>query len=401
MAINYKHVIPFLLAPLIGVPIGMQLFDRIEDTPAVEAKAAGPRIAKALPGPSGTVQANRDAGGSGGFTFSDLMQVMRAGGSAMPAGESEAAFHAALRNMSQEPASDERIRRLQAAYNRWVRDNPAQALSQLESIRAEERQEIVANALAMLAREQPDKFQAYIDSIGHDANKVLAATLGAIADRAPKDALTWLQQNPGRDPQGELMAAVLPNLIREDLPLAAKTVSGMESQAPLALIQQVAVAYAQQDPAQAYAWVGSVLQHTDKPPSQVLNEVSASVVADDPARAASFLNRVSDPAVRESLMGELAMQKAQDDLPSAWNWLSQYRTDDGYTGSALNLLYRLSYAKPNEVAAVLPSITDGEIQMAAATHLARFWQQRDRAGYQSWVASLPAGAVRDAAMSAQ
>lgn len=401
MPINYKNVIPFLLAPLIGVPIGMQLFERAENGFPAETNIAGPASVKASPGTTSTVQAGKDRSGASGFTFSDLMQVMRGGGTAMPAGELEAAFHTALRNMSQEPATDERIRKLQAVYNRWVRDNPAQALSQLESIRAEERREIVANALAMLAREQPEKFQAYIDGLGHDANTVLAATLGAIAEKAPQDALAWLQQNPGRDPQGELIAAVLPNLIRDDLPLAAKTVAGMESQAPLALIQQVAVAYAQQDPAQAYAWVGTVLQQTDKPPSQVLNEVSASVVASNPSQAANYLNRVTDPVIRGSLMGELAMQKAQDNLPAAWNWLSQYSTDDSYTGTALNLLYRWSYAKPGEVAAVLPSIADSEIQMAAATHLARFWQQRDRAGYQSWVASLPAGAVRDAAMSAQ
>jgi hypothetical protein len=400
MAFNYKIVIPFLLAPLIGVPIGMQLFERIENENAPRIKAAAADPARAPSGASGPAQ-EKNEGGASGFTFADLMQAMRTGGAAMPAGEPEAAFHAALRNMAQEPATDDRIRKLQAIYNRWVRDNPAQALSQLESIRADERQEIVANALAMLAREQPDKFQAYIDSIGHDANTVLAATLGAIAEKAPQDALTWLQQNPGRDPQGELIAAVLPNLIRDDLPLAAKTVAGMEAQAPIALIQQVAVAYAQQDPAQAYAWVGNVLQHTDKSPSQVLNEVSASLVADNPNGAAGYLNRISDPVVRQSLMGELAMQKAQDDLPTAWNWLSQYSTDEHYGDTALNLLYRWSYARPKEVAAVLPSIADGEMQLAAATHLARFWQQRDRAGYQSWVASLPAGAMRDAAMSAQ
>jgi hypothetical protein len=46
-------------------------------------------------------------------------------------------------------------------------------------------------------------------------------------------------------------------------------------------------------------------------------------------------------------------------------------------------------------------VADAEVQSAAATHLSRFWQQRDPAGYQAWVASLPPGALKNSAMELQ
>ncbi|HEX3139838.1 MAG TPA: hypothetical protein VHQ87_07275 [Rhizobacter sp.] len=113
--------------------------------------------------------------------------------------------------------------------------------------------------------------------------------------------------------------------------------------------------------------------------------------------ALDTLARTSDPQRKTALIREIAAQKAQDDLGSAWTWLTQYRGDPGYAENMRNLLYQWSYARPEHVAALLPQVQSGEAQAAAAQQLAQLWNKKDPNAYHAWVASLPDGALKTAA----
>jgi len=164
-------------------------------------------------------------------------------------------------------------------------------------------------------------------------------------------------------------------------------------------VQAVAAEYARRDPARAYAWAAEMAAARHDDPAEGLHAVSASLVAADPARAAQFLAGSSDPAVRGSLIAEISQQRGEQDLPGAWRWLDQFKDEPSYGANARSLLSRWSYAKPQEVADLLQSVTDPELQTAAARELASSWQQQDPARYGAWVASLPPGPLKTAASS--
>jgi hypothetical protein len=115
--------------------------------------------------------------------------------------------------------------------------------------------------------------------------------------------------------------------------------------------------------------------------------------------ALDTLARTANPQQKTELIREITALKAQDDLRSAWGWLTQHRSDPAYAESARNLLYQWSYARPEHVAALLPEVTSGEAQVAAAQQLAQFWNKKDPHAYHAWVASLPEGALKAAARS--
>ena len=373
---NIKIWLPFLLAPLIGGAIGLHLFNTAQDAPA-PAAASADRIA--LP-----VAAER----------SNIFD--RDPAAAADASDAEGAFVAALN----QPPGPGRVALLQAAYTRWVLQAPVAALASLERIPAEERQPVVAHALAMLAQQRPEHFLTYANAITDHYTSYMAAAMGLLAESNPRLALALVQRNQDRaDPHGVILNALLPGLIQSDLALAAETVAALKDRASIAHLQQIAAAYARQDPKQAYDWVTQVLaQRTDLAPGDVLNDITGSLVAANPTAAAAYLARSTDPQVRKSLLSELSMQKGQDDLAAAWSWLDEYKADAHYAETALNLLYRWSYTRPDAVAQLLPTVTDAQVQSAAATHLARFWQKTDGAGYQAWLAALPPGPLKDAAM---
>ncbi|MFP5392625.1 MAG: hypothetical protein ACLGI6_13945 [Gammaproteobacteria bacterium] len=237
---------------------------------------------------------------------------------------------------------------------------------------------------------------------GPARTQALVQALAALAEQQPALALEAIRRHPQLDVNGVLSAAVLPALIRKDLALAAETVAAMGARAPVALIQQVAAAYARSDPATAYAWLARVAQgRTDLPPARLVDAVSSSLVASDADAAAHFMGQTPDAGVRKSLMNEIAIRKGQDDLGAAWNWLAQYSSDPAHGEAVQNLLYRWSYTKPEEVARLLPQVTEPDVQAEAAAHLTRFWQQKDPQGYQKWLASLPPGALRNVALAAR
>lgn len=379
MSIKFATWFPFLLAPVIGGVIGLQLFNSIHEEPvAIDDR------------PIPTIQQSSIP------LLAELINLFDSKASVVEnASDGEAAFMAAL----QEPVGPGRIKNLQAAYTGWVLQVPIQAIASIDRMRSDERQEIVAHALAILAQRRPEQFLNYVNGITHDYTTYMAAAMEVLAETNSGLALTLVHRNQDRaDPHGVIIAALLPGLLRDDLALAVQTVTDMKDRASIAHIQQVATAYARQDSKQAYEWVYKILAtRTDITPLQVLNDISGSLVASNPTEAANYLNRTSDPQIRKSLMGEISMQKGQQDLADAWTWLNQYKVDEHYGETALNLLYRWSYTKPAEVAKILPTVTDAQVQSAAVTHLSRFWQKKDPVGYQAWVASLPPGSMKNLA----
>ena len=380
---HLKLWLPFLLAPIIGGAIGWHVFNTAHDAPVPASPAPA-----AVSTPSAALLSG------------ELANVFDHTAAAVDtAPDAAAAFTAALTL----PPGPNRAALLQAAFTRWVLQAPVPALASIERLPAEERQPVVAHALAMLAQQRPEQFLTYANALSDNYTTYMAAAMGLLAESNPQLALALVQRNRERaDPHGVIMNALLPGMIRSDLALAAETVAAMQDRASIAHIQQVAAAYAQHDPQQAYDWVNRVLaKRTDIAPAQVLNDITASLVAGNPTAAANYLARSTDPVIRKSLLGEIAMQKGQEDLDAAWTWLNEYQADEHYGETALNLLYRWSYSRPEEVAKILPTVTDVQVQGAVATHLARFWQKKDPTGYQAWLASLPPGPVRDTALEQQ
>lgn len=263
------------------------------------------------------------------------------------------------------------------------------------------REAVVAPALAKLAEQQAPVALSILGAVTGNYAAYASAVLGAIAKSDPRRAWDWAVQNADRDPGGEVMRALLPDIAPTYLDTAARAIAAMGDRAPVPVIQQVAAEYAMRDPQQAYTWALSFAQ--TRPAAavdEIVSSVSAALAAHGPDDAAVFLNEATDPRIRASLIREIANRKSETDLREAWGWLSQYSADASYPENARNLLYRWAYLRPEEVASILRDVTDTEMRVAVARELASQWQRRDSVAYQTWVAALPAGPLRSAVAGA-
>jgi len=288
---------------------------------------------------------------------------------------------------------DQRFELTSSAFARLLREDAAQALLEIEHIPADERDAVVATALAQWAGSAPEQAWQQMNRSDLPA-PYRAAMLSALAELDPQHALAWLQQEASQPadsrPAFELYRAALPSLLREDLSAAAEAVADLQERAPVDLIQQVATEYAKRDARQMYAWVESLTHHSAHEQLQTLQAVSSALVAANPNAAIAYVEH-ADEQVRSSLLKEIASQKAAQNVRSGWEWLSRYRDDASYRENARALLGQWSYAKPTEVGEVVLGVADVELQRALAEQLAAVWRERDETAFRNWVANLPPG----------
>lgn len=295
----------------------------------------------------------------------------------------EEAFSSALAQTDGEWKSAQ----LTTAFTRLLAHSSGKALREVNRIPIDYRQQVVGSALAQLAAQQPERVLGYLEGISDNYATYLGIVLAVIAQRDPRRAVDIAMQNTHRDPTGEAFRTLIPVLVQSNLEMGASAVGAM-SKPSVALIQQVASEYARNDPDRAYQWTFEVARHNGRDSvNEAVDALSVSLAISSPELAANFLSRTPDPIVRNSLIRAISQQMGQQDLHSAWAWLSQYRTDSSYSENARNLLYRWCYVKPEEVAELLVSIEDREIRSAVADELAAAWQRKDPEAYEAWLGS--------------
>jgi hypothetical protein len=198
----------------------------------------------------------------------------------------------------------------------------------------------------------------------------------------------------------ELVSAMLRGLLLLAGVLAGVVIGRMSGSEPAAAEGPVvAVQQALPVPTPAPACPpASAAEAEETPAARAQAERAAAQAQAEALQAAqAALAQEREPERRSELIREIAAHKAQDDLGLAWTWLAQHRTDPGHAENVRNLLYHWSYARPEHVAALLPQVTSGEAQTAAAHQLAQLWNRKDPHAYHAWVASLPDGPLKAAA----
>lgn len=287
---------------------------------------------------------------------------------------------------------------IEAAYQRWMLAGPDAALRNAARLPPQHARRLQNKALALLAEQDPAAFLRHAAS----QREHLPAILAWVADSQPQAALRLLARLPDVDAelQRRLMDALLPRLAATDPNAAAQAVTAMGNTLTLAQVQQVAAGYARKDMALALQWAAQVLAAHSAAlgisSEQALQDVAASLVAGAPEAAEQFAAQTGDPQLRQMLVREIAMEKARDDLGAAWAWLQQHGgAAPESQAHAADLLYRWSYARPQEVARLLPALAPSPLQSHLAVRLAQNWMRRDPVAFQNWARSLPPGAMRD------
>jgi hypothetical protein len=291
------------------------------------------------------------------------------------------------------------------------------------------RDSLQRTAIDRMARQDPLAAFAYADQLpsGH-ARSLRAAAAREFGAQAPDAALAWAG---GLDPRSpELVHEVVIGVSRAD-PLRAIELLETGDQGP-DLLNYMSVIYSAVirgsssvspaevgnrllnvgDDADRQRWVGTFVQAwSDFDPQGTLDWLVANnervdtglyaqlaqwMAQQDPTAAFRYQSQLP-PGARDVWASAVARNVAASDPAAALEWLAQFRDAPAYDAAAAAVADGVAATHPTEAVSLFAALSPAR-QVEAAQGIALRWARQNSAAARNWIATLPAGATRDAAL---
>ncbi|MDB6079423.1 MAG: hypothetical protein JWO82_3170 [Akkermansiaceae bacterium] len=187
---------------------------------------------------------------------------------------------------------------------------------------------------------------------------------------------------------------LLPKMLREDLPAAAKLAEALETWAwREEVLHQVARQWAEEDFAAAVKWAVNLRDPQER--QTAVSDACVQAAAADPEaavrKAASLHLGLEEAPVMENLLGIWAAK----DPEAAEGWLKEQPQDEARDRQYARLALELSKTAPEDAANVaVKSISPGPAQDEAVMAVLHQWAKRDPQGAVAWVADFPESDLR-------
>jgi hypothetical protein len=133
---------------------------------------------------------------------------------------------------------------------------------------------------------------------------------------------------------------------------------------------------------------------------QGINALFSNLNNNSPTSMLPALAKITDPGVRETVIGDLATQWSQSNPTDALAWAQTLPdTDAAARTTALNsILPTLSKTNPTAAAAFVQNAADPSLYLSAAPAIAQNLAATDPQGALTWAGNLPEGAGKDQAL---
>jgi hypothetical protein len=320
-------------------------------------------------------------------------------------------------------------------YQSLARSDPESALrnvgvwaerlqSGFESIPVPTSQLLLQSALQELARQDPVRAVAYVDSLpaGPERQQLLGIVARGYGRSDPEAALAWAQGGHGAD--SNLLYSVLGGIAELDarraVDAALTLVSPMQRESALQMVVMQSVMQNRSDPERLAnllvesgavgrsavqsvmsQWAGRdadaamrwLLANEDRVDANIFRIAGNAAARANPEAAAAYLHRIPE-ALRSEWIGLVAQGYAVHDPQQAMRWLDPHRGDPGYGRAVANVAQFLAARDPAAAAALLEGI-DENVGAGAILTVASQWAQVDPRAAASW--ALQQGSNQSAA----
>jgi hypothetical protein len=273
---------------------------------------------------------------------------------------------------------------------------------------------------AIAAESDPDARSAVADKA---ARSISTAELAGV--------LNLLKNNPSPE-AAELRKRLVARWAEEDPPAAAAWAAELaQSPDSRETLLQIAVAWANTDLAAASAWANGLPDEANKqavllslaneaartepltalglavtlPPSAARDDALVHAISQwagtDASGAVAWAEKVSDPNLRQRLLGAAAIAAAAQDGRVAANLVTSGLLQDAERDRAIvAVVQRWAQRSPAAAAAWLVQFPDSQARDAAVQHLVSVWALQNWEAAQNWVQQLPQGSLHNTAAAA-
>ena len=296
-------------------------------------------------------------------------------------------------------AGEARETALKAAIHEWSSTDPYGALGLVEKLGQGRDRDALLQAVGQeLGRQDPEGALAWFRSLSTIPQGLYGAILQGIAQDEPRRALELALDSTDPSAEQSLMLFTSAALQSGDVSFAhvAERMIAMDNRASREPgIQLLLSAWVNDKPEEALRWIAG---HSDKVGRAALGQAAATLARKDPDAAIRYTETL--PAeYRDGWISAVALGYAQHDPAGAKVWMEQFRGKAIYDAGMTAIVRAAVIQHPAEAAAMLPSFAEAATRDEVATNVAQQWSMREPRAAQDWAATLPAGPLRDAALT--
>jgi len=284
---------------------------------------------------------------------------------------------------------------LRAAIQAWGSADPYGALGFVDRLGPGRDRDMLLQAVGEeLGRQDPNGALAWFHSLDASPQGLYGSILQGIAQREPQRALELaLDSGDASAVFFTSMAARSGEVSFADL---AEHVLSMDNGLRRdARLQTLVNAWAHDEPEEALSWLVS---HGKDIGRGALGQAAETLARQNPDAAIRATQSL--PAEeRQTWVRAVASGYAESDPPGAKSWIERFRGEAVFDAGMTAIVQVSAMRDPAGAAAMLSSFTDAAARERATTTVAQQWTERDPRAAHDWATGLPAGPLRDAALT--
>ena len=286
-----------------------------------------------------------------------------------------------------------------ARWSNTDRDMISKLFGQLQpsSQRPEDAQQIAS----AWAYEDSSKALAWAEKIEsvESRKKAVAAAVGAMVQKNPQDAATYVAAMPPGDTRDAAIATLAGSWVDIDAKKAEAWAAGLKGEEQSKVLGALVNKVQNEDPEkapQAYATFAASLSPeaaAKKENQTVARNVASSIAQDDPQKAISWMEGLPAGGARDQAIGGIAGTWIDYDPAAASEWITQLPTGEGRDMAAGQLATTVARDDPSAAFIWATSIADPAARRKSAEAVLETW--KNNGGREAARAALEAGQFND------
>lgn len=276
--------------------------------------------------------------------------------------------------------------------------NPLAALSRAQALPdGPERAVALAMAARGYAAADPDAAIAWLTTLQPPVPEVVAAVAAQIARLDGRRAMELTLTAGSPSQQIVQLRGLIASGALSSSDIAAFVSDWPRTRLASYNLRLITGTWAARDPEAALEWL---LANRDRASAASIAQAAAALGRTNPAAAAARVDQLPG-ALRASWIKAAAQGYAERNPEAALDWLAPYAGQDGYDAAVAAIAQRAARSDPQAAARIFGRVEPASVaeSLGAVNAIASGLSARDVRAARAWATSLPAGELRDAALT--
>jgi hypothetical protein len=309
---------------------------------------------------------------------------------------------AAALSLARSLPGDDGQRFLRGAINAWCLKDADAAFAYVAKLPADpnepywDNKNLKLEMMSTLAKKDPDKVITMLEQLpAGDQNNALRSIGFYLGQSDPKAALDWANQQPDPQVKSSILAGVISAMSEKDPKGALELAQSLPAGEREGVIGNVIDTLSESDPKEAVGYAMNLLSNKGGVKNNMISYMAGQWISSDPQGALGWYGSLTDPKLKEQVVGKMISILSQDDLDKSLDLLDTMPPGDVQNQAISTIANNWARTDQKAVLDWASQQTDPEVKSRILEGVIRTMSVKDPNSAFQLVQSLPAGNSRN------